>query len=78
MLKYSIMAETCSERQWNQHNKAARRRKHNLKNLLNNTVQQDAKIQYYGQKMQWKTVKTNINKAARRRKHNLKNLLNYQ
>jgi hypothetical protein len=28
----------------NQHNKAARRRKHNLQNPLNNTVQQDAKI----------------------------------
>jgi hypothetical protein len=28
----------------NQHNKAARRRKHNLQYPLNNTVQQDAKI----------------------------------
>jgi hypothetical protein len=28
----------------NQHNKAVRRRKHNLQNQLNNTVQQDAKI----------------------------------
>jgi hypothetical protein len=28
----------------NQHNKAARRRKHNLQYTLNNTVQQDAKI----------------------------------
>jgi hypothetical protein len=27
-----------------QHNKAARRRKHNLQYPLNNTVQQDAKI----------------------------------
>jgi hypothetical protein len=31
----------------NQHNKATRRRKHNLQNPLNNTVQQDAKIWYY-------------------------------
>jgi hypothetical protein len=30
----------------NPHNKAARRRQHNLQKPLNNTVQQDAKIQY--------------------------------
>jgi hypothetical protein len=29
-----------------QHNKAACRQKHNLQNPLNNTVQQDGKIQY--------------------------------
>jgi hypothetical protein len=41
----AMYAETFSERQWKpKYNKAARRRKHNLQNPLNNTVQQDAKI----------------------------------
>jgi hypothetical protein len=43
-LKMAMQAETCSERRWKPtYNKAARRRKHNLQNPLNNTVQQDAK-----------------------------------
>jgi hypothetical protein len=44
-LRMAMEAETCSERQWKPtHNKAARRRRHNLQNPLNNAVQQDAKI----------------------------------
>jgi hypothetical protein len=44
-LKIALQTETYSERQWKPtYNKAAGRRKHNLQNPLNNTVQQDTKI----------------------------------
>jgi hypothetical protein len=43
-LKMAMWAETCGETVRTNTIKLARKRKHNLQNPLNNTVQQDAKI----------------------------------
>jgi hypothetical protein len=43
-LTFSCRFSTATTKRKTIYNKAARRRQHNLKNLLNNTVQQDAKI----------------------------------